>query len=129
VGALAVAVAAGVFWLGQRRQDERTAGGTAEGIASIVALPSKVVAQASSDQFLTDAIPNTISAHLTQVKGLETKMPPSSVEVDRVQSGRSPPTSGSSVRSPSRVPSSMTRSRCSKRPTRGRSCRSSCGSH
>ena len=37
------------------------------------------------DQFLTDAIPNTISAHLTQVKGLETKMPPSSVEVERVQ--------------------------------------------
>ena len=43
-----------------------------------------MVAQAS-DQFLTDAIPNTISAHLTQVKGLETKMPPSSVEVERVQ--------------------------------------------
>ena len=39
----------------------------ADAIVSIVALPSKVVAQAS-DQFLTDAIPNTISAHLTQVK-------------------------------------------------------------
>ena len=84
LGALAVAVAAGFFWLGQRRQDDRPAATTAEGIASIVALPSKVVAQAS-DQFLTDAIPNTISAHLTQVKGLETKMPPSSVEVERVQ--------------------------------------------
>ena len=65
-------------------QDDRPAAATAEGIASIVALPSKVVAQAS-DQFLTDAIPNTISAHLTQVQGLETKMPPSSVEVERVR--------------------------------------------
>ena len=46
--------------------------------------PARSSAQAS-DQFLTDAIPNTISAHLTQVKGLETKMPPSSVEVDRVR--------------------------------------------
>jgi TolB-like protein/predicted Ser/Thr protein kinase len=84
LGALAVAVAALMFWLGQRRQGDRPAATTTEGIASIVALPSKVVAQAS-DQFLTDAIPNTISAHLTQVKGLETKMPPSSVEVDRVR--------------------------------------------
>jgi serine/threonine protein kinase/tetratricopeptide (TPR) repeat protein len=55
-----------------------------DGIVSIVALPSKVVAQAS-DQFLTDAIPNTISAHLTQVNGLETKVPPTSVEVDRLR--------------------------------------------
>jgi eukaryotic-like serine/threonine-protein kinase len=55
-----------------------------DGIVSIVALPSRVVAQAS-DQFLTDAIPNTISAHLTQVTGLETKVPPSSVEVERVR--------------------------------------------
>ena len=84
VSALAVAVAAGFFWVGQRRQDDRPAATTAEGIVSIVALPSKVTAQAS-DQFLTDAIPNTISAHLTQVQGLETKMPPSSVEVDRLQ--------------------------------------------
>ena len=53
-------------------------------IVSIVALPSKVVAQ-PSDQFLTDAIPNTISAHLTQVNGLETKVPPTSGEVDRVR--------------------------------------------
>jgi TolB-like protein/predicted Ser/Thr protein kinase len=84
LSALAVAVAAGFFWVGQRRQDVRPAATTAEGIVSIVALPSKVTAQAS-DQFLTDAIPNTISAHLTQVQGLETKMPPSSVEVDRLK--------------------------------------------
>ena len=81
---LAVALIAVVFWLGQRNQGDRPAATTAEGILSIVALPSKVVAQAS-DQFLTDAIPKTISAHLTQVTGLETKMPPSSVEVERVR--------------------------------------------
>jgi TolB-like protein len=84
VGALAVAIAAGLFWLGSRRQDDRPTAMTAEDIASIVALRSKVAGQ-SSDQFLTDAIPNTISAHLTQVKGLETKMPPSSVEVAQVR--------------------------------------------
>ena len=83
LGVLAIAVAAGVFWIGQR-PDDWPAATTTEGIASIVALPSKVVAQ-PSDQFLTDAIPNTISAHLTQVQGLETKMPPSSVEVERVR--------------------------------------------
>ena len=81
---LAVALTAVVFWLGQRNQVDPPVATTADGIASIVALPSKVVAQAS-DHFLTDAIPNTISAHLTQVKGLETKMPPSSVEVERVR--------------------------------------------
>ena len=84
LGLAAVALAGVLFWRAQRNQDDQPAATTAEGIVSIVALPSKVVAQAS-DQFLTDAIPNTISAHLTQVKGLETKMPPSSVEVQRVQ--------------------------------------------
>ena len=84
LGVVAVAVTAGVFWLGQRRQGRPPGAATVEGIASIVALPSKVIAQ-PSDQFLTDAIPNTISAHLTQVKGLETKMPPSSVEVEQVR--------------------------------------------
>jgi len=84
LGLAAVALAGVLFWLAQPNQDDRPADATTEGIVSIVALPSKVVAQAS-DQFLTDAIPNTISAHLTQVTGLETKMPPSSVEVERVQ--------------------------------------------
>ena len=85
LGVLVVAITAGVFWLGQRRQSDPPSATTAEAIASIVALPSKVIAHQPSDQFLTDAIPNTISAHLTQVKGLETKMPPSSVEVEQVR--------------------------------------------
>jgi eukaryotic-like serine/threonine-protein kinase len=83
VGLAAVALLALGVWL-WRKQADRPSATTADGIASVVALPSKVVAQAS-DQFLTDAIPNTISAHLTQVKGLETKMPPSSVDVERMR--------------------------------------------
>jgi serine/threonine protein kinase/tetratricopeptide (TPR) repeat protein len=83
LGLATVALLAVVVWL-WRNQAARPSAMTADGIASVVALPSKVVAQAA-DQFLTDAIPNTISAHLTQVKGLETKMPPSSVDVERVR--------------------------------------------
>jgi eukaryotic-like serine/threonine-protein kinase len=52
-------------------------------ITSIVALPSRVFAE-DTDRFLTDAIPNTISTYLTQVQGLETKLPPSSAELERV---------------------------------------------
>ena len=84
MGLAVAALLAVIVWLGLQGLRDRPAAPAAEGIQSIVALPSKVVAQAS-DQFLTDAIPNTISAHLTQVAGLETKMPPSSVEVERVR--------------------------------------------
>jgi len=84
LGLAAVALAVVLIWLWQRHQRDRPAIASPDAVTSIVALPSKVVAQAS-DQFLTDAIPNTISAHLTQVKGLETKVPPTSVEVDRVR--------------------------------------------
>ena len=76
-------VGALVVWMAQRNRAEPSGAMAPDAVASIVVLPSKILAQAS-DQFLTDAIPNTISAHLTQVKGLETKVPPSSVEVERV---------------------------------------------
>ncbi len=69
--------------MAQRNRAEPSGAMAPDAVASIVVLPSKILAQAS-DQFLTDAIPNTISAHLTQVKGLETRVPPSSVEVERV---------------------------------------------
>jgi eukaryotic-like serine/threonine-protein kinase len=81
--AIAVVGVAVLLWI-QRGIGGEPGAMAPESVASIVVLPSKILAQAS-DQFLTDAIPNTISAHLTQVKGLETKVPPSSVEVDRVQ--------------------------------------------
>jgi TolB-like protein/predicted Ser/Thr protein kinase len=84
-GGIAVAAIAAV-WIGWAMwgRSARSAAVGSDSIVSIVALPSKVLAQ-PSDQFLTDAIPNTISAHLTQVSGVETKVPPSSVEVDRVR--------------------------------------------
>ena len=84
LGLAAVALAVVLIWLWQRNQRARPAIASPDAVTAIVAMPSKVVAQAS-DQFLTDAVPNTISAHLTQVKGLETKVPPTSVEVDRVR--------------------------------------------
>ena len=80
LGVIAAASIGSGIW---RRSDGAAPAG-AHPIASIVALPSRVAGPAS-DQFLTDAIPNTISAHLTQVNGLETKVPPSSVEADRVR--------------------------------------------
>jgi DNA-binding winged helix-turn-helix (wHTH) protein/tetratricopeptide (TPR) repeat protein len=51
-------------------------------ISSLVALPTKVLGL-KEDEFLADAIPNTISNFLAQVPGLETKVPPSSTELDR----------------------------------------------
>jgi eukaryotic-like serine/threonine-protein kinase len=53
------------------------------GIESVIALPSRVFAS-EQDGFLTDAIPNTLSTDLAQVGGLETKVPPTSIEMKRV---------------------------------------------
>ena len=52
-------------------------------IHSLVVLPSRVLG-AESDQFLADAIPNTVSTHLAQIEGLETKSPPTNMEFERV---------------------------------------------
>jgi serine/threonine protein kinase/tetratricopeptide (TPR) repeat protein len=57
----------------------------ASSIASVVALPSRVSGH-TDDQFLADAIPNSISAELVRVRGLETKVPPSSIDVQRLGS-------------------------------------------
>ena len=51
---------------------------------SLVALPAKVFG-GDGDAFLADAIPSFLSTYLNQVEGLETKVPPSSVDVDRLQ--------------------------------------------
>ena len=50
--------------------------------ASIVALPAKVYG-AEEFRYLTDAIPSTLSTHLAQVEGLETKVPPTSLPFER----------------------------------------------
>jgi TolB-like protein len=46
-------------------------------------LPSKVYGP-EENLFLADAIPNALSTHLNQIQGLETKVPPTSVELERV---------------------------------------------
>jgi len=53
------------------------------GRLSIVAMPAKVFGS-EADAFLTDAIANSLSTHLAQVDGLEMKVPPSKVDVERV---------------------------------------------
>jgi len=62
----------------------RSAGSVAERIPSILALPCKVYG-APEVAFLTDAVPGTISTLLAQVEGLDTKVPPSSLEVEKVK--------------------------------------------
>lgn len=52
------------------------------GIQSIVALPSNVFGPEEND-YLADAIPNALSTHLSALKGMETKMPPTSLEMER----------------------------------------------
>jgi serine/threonine protein kinase/Flp pilus assembly protein TadD len=82
---LAVALGAGGAVLLPRLRDsggESAQGGASE-IRSLVVLPSQVLGE-ESDRFLADAIPNTVSTHLAQVEGLETKVPPSNVEFERI---------------------------------------------
>ena len=50
---------------------------------SIVVMPTKVLG-ADTDQFLADAIPNTMSNYLLKVPGMETKRPPTTGDVGRV---------------------------------------------
>ncbi len=52
--------------------------------ASVIALPAKVYG-AEEFHYLTDAIPATLSTHLAQVEGLDTKVPPTSVEFEQVK--------------------------------------------
>ena len=52
--------------------------------ASIVALPAKVYG-AEEFRYLTDAIPATLSTHLSQVEGLDTKVPPTSLAFEQVK--------------------------------------------
>jgi TolB-like protein len=53
-------------------------------IPSVVALPAKVFGGQESF-FLADAIPDTLSTLLATVEGLDTKVPPSQAQVEKVQ--------------------------------------------
>jgi tetratricopeptide (TPR) repeat protein len=58
--------------------------GTAAAVApSLVALPCKVLGSPES-AYLTDAVPSTISTLLAEVQGMDTKVPPTSFEVEKV---------------------------------------------
>ncbi len=52
-------------------------------IRSLVVLPSQVLG-GEADRFLADAIPTTVSTHLAQIQDLETKAPPTSMELERL---------------------------------------------
>jgi len=54
------------------------------GLPSVLALPCTVYG-APEVAFLTDAVPGTISTLLSQVEGLDTKVPPNSFEVEKVK--------------------------------------------
>jgi serine/threonine protein kinase/tetratricopeptide (TPR) repeat protein len=77
--AILIAIFTGLRYLGKRKVDITHA----PQIDSIVALPSKVYGS-DENRFLSDAIPNALSTYLSQVDGLETKVPPTNVEVDRL---------------------------------------------
>jgi serine/threonine protein kinase len=77
--ALAVVLAGIGALIVSRRQ---TAG--SKNAPTILALPCKVYG-APEAEYLTDAVPGTISTLLSQVEGLDTKVPPSSFEVEKVK--------------------------------------------
>jgi tetratricopeptide (TPR) repeat protein len=52
-------------------------------VPSLVALPCKVLGSPES-AYLTDAVPSTISTLLGEVQGMDTKVPPTSFEVEKV---------------------------------------------
>ena len=60
------------------------AGSGSEHVPSVVALPTKVLG-ATEAAYLTDAVPSTLSTILAGVAGIDTKVPPNSVEVERVK--------------------------------------------
>ncbi len=75
-----IGIFATVYYGDRKQQPPRQAG---FGIQSIVALPSKVYGSEENSS-LTDAIPNLLSTNLLQVSNLETKVPPTSLDVERI---------------------------------------------
>jgi tRNA A-37 threonylcarbamoyl transferase component Bud32/tetratricopeptide (TPR) repeat protein len=73
-----VLVAAGVLIVSRRYS------AASRRLPSVLALPCKVYG-APEVEYLTDAVPGTISTLLSQVEGIDTKVPPSSFEVEKVK--------------------------------------------
>jgi len=80
---IAAFVAALAIWRPWRAVS-KPAGSAPGHVPSILALPCKVYG-APEVAFLTDAVPGTISTLLAQVEGLDTKVPPTSFEVEKVK--------------------------------------------
>jgi eukaryotic-like serine/threonine-protein kinase len=70
---------AAVLW-SRRTQQPRA---TASQLASVVALPARVLG-APEFQYLTDAVPATLSTQLVKIDGLDTKVPPNSLQVQQL---------------------------------------------
>ncbi len=79
VGAAALLVVAA--WFGWRRLHAVAVPGDA---ASLVVLPAEVFGPADQ-QYLADAVSATLSSHLAEIAGLETKVPPTRLEWDAIK--------------------------------------------
>jgi len=77
--ALAAVIIAGLYFWSRRPVMPAASGRT-----SVVALPAQVFG-AQELGYLTDAIPSTLSTQLGQVQGLETKVPPTSIEFETIR--------------------------------------------
>ncbi len=75
-----IAIAATFYFANVFRSQPQLVSGK---ISAIVTLPSKVFGS-EENQFLTDAVPNALSTHLSQIPGLETMAPPTNLEVERL---------------------------------------------
>ncbi len=81
--AAGVFVVASVLALAHFRPWNVLARAAAPGKPSLVALPCRVLG-APGLEYLSDAVPQTISTLLGQVEGLDTKLPPSSLETEKL---------------------------------------------
>jgi len=81
---LLAAVLMGVFLWHPWKETPAPTSTTAAIAPSLVALPCKVLGSPES-AYLTDAIPSTLSTLLGEVQGMDTKVPPTSFEVEKVQ--------------------------------------------
>lgn len=80
---LALLLSAGVLTLG-RSWPGRSTATLQRPLPVLLAMPTKVLGPPDS-AFLSDAIPDTLSTLLAGVEGLDTKVPPTSAQVDRIQ--------------------------------------------
>jgi tetratricopeptide (TPR) repeat protein len=75
-GLMAVGVAAILFWAPWRREATHT--------PSVLALPARVLGSQES-AFLSDAIPSNLTSRLVGVEGLDIKLPPSSLQMEKLK--------------------------------------------